>query len=195
MFYIYKITNQINGKSYIGFTDNPKERWSGHRTSSLSVRRPLYEAMRKYGRDNFSFEVIYSHSDKKQALLMEARYIAEHNTYNKGYNLTKGGEHISDKNRKITIERMTNNNPMKVLRTNRGSFTPGHRRTKWSPEQIEKARQSKIGLGNPNYANTAASAHLNEKRTECPHCGTITNHGNFVRWHGDKCKKFTASLY
>lgn len=49
---IYKITNKINGKCYIGQSKNIEERWRHHRTSKLKY--PLYLAFQKYGLENFS---------------------------------------------------------------------------------------------------------------------------------------------
>ena len=59
MGYIYKITNNINGKSYIGKTERTIEiRWKEHlrHIASLQDRLPLYKAMAKYGKENFIVE-------------------------------------------------------------------------------------------------------------------------------------------
>ena len=60
--YIYKITNNINGKVYIGKTNYTIEkRWKEHchDYKKLSFqKRPLYRAMAKYGPENFSIEEI-----------------------------------------------------------------------------------------------------------------------------------------
>lgn len=63
MGYIYKITNDKNGKMYIGKTElpNPEDRWKEHLNDYKKERcekRPLYEAMNKYGVEHFHFEVI-----------------------------------------------------------------------------------------------------------------------------------------
>jgi group I intron endonuclease len=59
--YIYKITNQINGKSYIGLDTKPshlQSRWKNHKRNMNHVSGHLYNAFRKYGIDNFIFEVL-----------------------------------------------------------------------------------------------------------------------------------------
>lgn len=57
--YIYKITNLINGKSYIGQTNDYKRRFREHREKNYKESdKLLYKAFDKYGIENFSFEVI-----------------------------------------------------------------------------------------------------------------------------------------
>ena len=60
--YIYKITNTINQKSYIGKTINSiAERWKEHKKDSkrsYCKDRPLYRAMNKYGIENFTIEQV-----------------------------------------------------------------------------------------------------------------------------------------
>lgn len=89
---IYKITNQINGKIYIGQSQNISQRWKAHRKHYQKDDYPIYRAMRKYGIDNFSFEVIEECSleelnDKEKYWI---KYYDSHNPSN-GYNLTDGG--------------------------------------------------------------------------------------------------------
>lgn len=59
---IYKITNLKNSKIYIGQSSNIMKRWYQHIINSKSknkqYERPLYQAIRKYGIDNFNFEII-----------------------------------------------------------------------------------------------------------------------------------------
>ena len=59
---IYKITNSINNKIYVGKTKvDPKLRWTQHQNSinhRISYRKPLILAMKKYGVNNFSFEIL-----------------------------------------------------------------------------------------------------------------------------------------
>lgn len=95
MAYIYKITNNINGKIYIGKTCNTiehrlKEHIRDSRKKQLEIR-PLYRAMNKYGAENFSIEEIEECpteivSDREQY------WIAYYRGYEEGYNATKGGD-------------------------------------------------------------------------------------------------------
>lgn len=90
---IYKITNQINGKSYIGKTNkNIEERLKEHkkeRKKDRSKNRPLYRAMNKYGVDNFIIEKIEETNNPEER---EIYWINYYNTYHHGYNATKGGD-------------------------------------------------------------------------------------------------------
>lgn len=95
MAYIYKITNQINGKSYIGKTGeiNPHEGSKEHLRERIKDRwknRPLYRAINKYGEENFKFEVLEETNFPEER---EQYFIQYYNTYgNTGYNATLGGD-------------------------------------------------------------------------------------------------------
>ena len=84
--YIYKITNKINGKSYIGQTKYLEKRWRQHITVNAYA---IGKALRKYGVENFDFDVLDYTSDFDAR---EIYYIELYQTYYYGYNLTKGGE-------------------------------------------------------------------------------------------------------
>lgn len=92
MGYIYKITNILNQKSYIGKTiRDPEIRWNEHKQDSKHPNLPLQRAFKKYGINSFSFEII---EEVKEELLDEREkyYIKKFNTYKQGYNATLGGE-------------------------------------------------------------------------------------------------------
>lgn len=97
MAHIYKITNELNNKSYIGKTEkaNPLDRFYEHIKDSKSENkenRPLYRAFNKYGIENFSFEVIETVL-LEEGSAREIYWIAKCQTYgNTGYNATKGGD-------------------------------------------------------------------------------------------------------
>lgn len=93
---IYKITNNINGKMYIGLTSvSLRERWTNHKSNCRNPAKytsALYSAMRKYGVDNFSIEQIDSAGTLESLNLLEIHYIAKFDTISpKGYNLDNGG--------------------------------------------------------------------------------------------------------
>lgn len=90
---IYKIVNQINGKVYIGFDSSwPKRKYS-HKYHIKNRNQHIYLAFRKYGWENFNWEVIYQSTDGQHCLNeMEPYFIKEYNSYYTGYNETFGGE-------------------------------------------------------------------------------------------------------
>lgn len=95
MAYIYKITNSINGKIYIGKTLNTiEERFKEHCQDYKKRRmehRPLYSAMSKYGVENFSVEEV-EHCEDSEAEEREIYWISRYGSFGNGYNATKGGD-------------------------------------------------------------------------------------------------------
>jgi hypothetical protein len=102
----------------------------------------------------------------------------------------KDGTHIflSPEFRKKNSNRMKKNNPMSIMKTNKGSFKKGHKPV-INEERNKKISESKIGYKNPNFGKIGCANHLNNKNVQCPHCKIITNIGNAKRWHMDNCKK------
>lgn len=101
--YIYKITNTVNKKVYIGQTIiSIKRRWKRHIASSKNENTPDYDvkfhrALRKYGEDAFIVEELtFVEAKSKEELIksldvLEITYIEECDSYNNGYNSTRGG--------------------------------------------------------------------------------------------------------
>lgn len=93
--YIYKIWNDINDKLYIGKTlSTIEERFRGHcrdKTSRKCEKRPLYNAMNKYGEEHFHIELI-EECDIDLLSQRECYWIEFYNAYHNGYNATKGGD-------------------------------------------------------------------------------------------------------
>ena len=91
---IYKITNTINGKIYIGRSTNVQDRWVQHIKSALEIgtiaKTQLYKEMKNYGIENFSFELLEK-CDKNQLNEKEKYYIALFKTNEWGLNENSGG--------------------------------------------------------------------------------------------------------
>jgi group I intron endonuclease len=89
---IYKATNKIDGKAYIGFTKHWPLRKNIHESRARTDKGEYFHnALAKYGEDNFIWEVLLTDA----TLQDEIDLIEEHGTYwetGQGYNLTKGGE-------------------------------------------------------------------------------------------------------
>lgn len=99
MFYIYVFTNQINNKKYVGQTNNPSRRLREHKSAYQNKNASSYDsvfhrAIRKYGWENFSFEIIDQANTQEEINQLEKYYIKEYDSLvwnNKGYNIELGG--------------------------------------------------------------------------------------------------------
>ena len=92
MAYIYVITNNLNSKQYVGKTERPdvRIRFNEHLREALKhPDRPLYRAINKYGKENFSIETLEQTNDAENR---EIFWIKELDTYRNGYNATLGGD-------------------------------------------------------------------------------------------------------
>ena len=100
-FYIYLITNLLNGKVYVGKTNKPDIRWRNHKKFALGGKAKypndffaVHAALVKYGINNFSFEIIDQFDSEEVAYLSETIIIllscSNLNKY--GYNCNLGGE-------------------------------------------------------------------------------------------------------
>lgn len=95
---IYKITNKVNGKSYIGQTRYTIEfRWKQHQHKNDNTY--FHNAIHKYGIENFSIEILEK-CNIEDLNSREIFYIAKYDTFKNGYNLTIGG----DGNRKLLLD-------------------------------------------------------------------------------------------
>lgn len=92
---IYKITNKVNGKCYIGKTSiGYEKRFKKHKLNAENkINRRLYDAMNYYGYDNFTIEVLDTCIDEKELAAKEIKYIKQFNSLMpNGYNMTLGGD-------------------------------------------------------------------------------------------------------
>ena len=96
---IYCYTNKINGKKYVGQTINPKNRYSAHKSSYQNPKDKEYDsllhrAFRKYGFENFTYEVLVQDIDDVEILnQLEKYYIKKLNCQiPNGYNVESGGK-------------------------------------------------------------------------------------------------------
>lgn len=99
-YYVYKHTSP-SGKIYIGITQQrPTKRWgAGY---NYDYNDHFFNAIRKYGWDNFSHEILFSGLSREEAKAKEIELIAFYDSANrnKGYNVSPGGEMQSDSTKK-----------------------------------------------------------------------------------------------
>lgn len=84
------IINILNGKVYVGQTCNLSERWRNNGKNYFNSIK-FYNAIKKYGWDNFTHEVVYSNLNKQAADKLEKELIHKYNSIEEGYNLKEGG--------------------------------------------------------------------------------------------------------
>lgn len=90
-YYIYKATNKINGKSYIGQTVDYRRRLWQHRRCYEKEDCKFHDAIKEFGFDNFECEIIGTCTNKNEAEKLERKYIELYGSYRNGYNENKGG--------------------------------------------------------------------------------------------------------
>lgn len=94
---IYCYTNLINGKKYVGQTINPDQRYNQHKSSAFNENdkdydTPLHRAFRKYGYDNFDYNVLLIAEDINILNELEVYYIEKYDCkIPNGYNILDGG--------------------------------------------------------------------------------------------------------
>ncbi len=150
LFHIYKLTNTINNKCYIGFTQDIKKRIVEHQSESKNNKsRLIYKAIQKYGFAIFHLETLYSGSDAEFALrVMEPKLIKEHNSHfidGYGYNMTYGGDGIlgyihNDATKKIMKEKRALQVFSDETKQKMSNSSSGKKKTKNHNENIAKAR-------------------------------------------------------
>ena len=155
---IYKIVNKINNKVYIGQTKNTaEERFKGHLARYRNgCGGKLYNAMRKYGIENFYIETIDSVDDKssdceKELNEKEIYWINYYNSTEDGYNVLIGG----DVNRMYSPEAIKNHkNKMSLPETRKKISDSLKLYRKNNPfSEDHRKRLSKSAMGNHNFGN------------------------------------------
>lgn len=96
LFYLYRITNLINNKIYIGQSISPRARWYQHKNDASKDSPPMVitQAIKKYGNENFSFEIIATCKNQDNANDLETILVFQNESHistGKGYNVSYGG--------------------------------------------------------------------------------------------------------
>lgn len=144
---VYVITNQVNGKHYVGITtQNVKQRWAEHmyRFRSGDRDHKLYLAMRKYGVENFICLELPAIPDQCSLAEQERLLIAKLDSYNNGYNMTPGGDEVSPETAKKISDALSGR-----------KHTAEHHRKMWASR---KANPDYVSPGERVKQNPNASA-------------------------------------
>ncbi len=151
--YLYKITNKVNNKVYIGQSLQPRKRWHQHKRDMDKPYQKIGEAIKKYGVDNFEFEVIACALSPQDADEGEKNLIIQYDSLiqnGKGYNIVLGGsaasrnaawkagvkswrESLSDEQRQELSRKLSEATKKQIM--TKGHPAQGH---KWTDEQKER---------------------------------------------------------
>jgi group I intron endonuclease len=117
--YIYKITNKLNGKCYIGQTVDITRRFNQYKKFQCKHQPKLYNALKKYNIDSFTFELFDTAVDSETLDFLEETYIACFDSVDRGYNCIPGGHvtnsmkgkhHTEESKRKISNQKQGTKN-------------------------------------------------------------------------------------
>ena len=163
MHYLYKITNQLSGKVYIGQTVNDKNRWIAHKSyakNSEETGQYIHRAMAKYGVENFTFDVIATCKTQEDADEAESILINQYDSKNKehGYNIKPGGntaphsEETKEKLRQATYRQIAEKGHPAAGRIVSEEERELHRKIRletpleYTPELRQKMSEAHIGI-------------------------------------------------
>jgi group I intron endonuclease len=148
---IYKITNLLGQKCYVGQTWQPmKDRFIQHACKNDSAK--LFHAMKKYGKDNFTIECLTIVSTQALADYYEIYFISKYSSNNRdvGYNISNGGKgvgkHSSETKMKIsvTLSGRKNGPCSKEHKANMSAAKIGHVVSAETRSKISEANTGKL---------------------------------------------------
>lgn len=141
---VYKATNILNGKMYIGQTTRPERRFAEH-TWKGSKSKILSAAIKKHGKENFEFRILCWCPDKTYADMVETKLIEAHDTRRVGYNICAGGEGFgSGEDHPKFGKTLSEEARRKIGAAKAGALNPHYGKPN-SPEQKAKIRESLLG--------------------------------------------------
>lgn len=177
--YIYKISNNINGKFYIGKAINAEKRFKRHKyLAKKGVKRHFYNAIRKYGENNFTLSII-EECDNEIINDREKYWIERLNATNPliGYNNASGGEggntwqyntHKEDTKKKLSQKlkgHAVNYDAIKKQAEKRkGTHIPEKQKQKISATLKEKYKKGEININIPPFYDRTGSTQTKETR-------------------------------
>jgi group I intron endonuclease len=197
--YIYKITNTVNGKVYIGKSVDPAVRWSKH--VSNAKRKPkdqffyLQASIGKYGENSFRLDIIDECKDAESAYSREIYWIDYYKSTNPkiGMNLTAGGD--GTLGHTVSAEARE-----KISKANKGRKMPEWLRQKLiavntgivrSEETRKKMSAHQVGAGNHQYGKPTSEE---QKRVASKtHKGRIISKETKSKMRASAIKRFAQS--
>jgi len=152
MYIIYKLSNNIDGKIYIGQTSRSlKIRFNEHCLSNSGCHK-VQSAIKKYGRENFKIELITITGTQSVADYWEIYFIDKYQTLSReyGYNIRDGGSvgKFNNKGRKHTPDELSKMSKSQIGRII--SFETRQKMSEAKKDYIPWNKRSKTNLQTPN---------------------------------------------
>lgn len=214
---IYLIRNRINGKCYIGKMQGYiKSRINQHLSGKCKGSRALYNAIKKYGKENFSYEILYSGVNPDLLPNFEKALIRIYKAkFPNGYNLTDGGEGLSGfvfpndskvfsaetkRKRSESVRKTFTESPEIWFEAQRKATEAAAEKNKGKPRPAETRDKISIGHRKPDYTemhdfffSLPADMHMSIKRQmlreKFPDVGESTLSHRIHKWTGIKSVK------
>jgi group I intron endonuclease len=218
MILIYKITNSVNGKVYIGLTTTSlKKRMSNHVRHSRKIKpnQRIHQAIAKHGKENFLIEQIDFSKTEQEANDREIYWIEHYNStqYEKGYNMSKGGsgskkvqahrDSMTEQQKKdMTKNANLSKTGMKESAESKKLKSDAQNKI-WSnitkEKRLERGQKSKAGVSKENkikqisvLLNSVSPARqkgFKNRLIRCPYCKKEGGANAMPRYHFENCKE------
>jgi group I intron endonuclease len=201
IYYLYKITNKLNGKIYIGVheTDNLEDGYMGSGKAIIS-------AIKKYGKENFTKEIMEFFDNREAMYLRESNLVSsEFCQDNMNYNMAPGGKggtiilnrspfsgpHTEETKNKIRLSLLgripSAETRMKISKNNFSKRNPIKQK-----EHAIKAgkKRAEMYIRTPELKEKISQTLTGKKHNKisCPHCHTFGGERAMKRYHFDNCK-------
>jgi hypothetical protein len=199
-FYIYKITNLVNGKIYIGAHEGELD--DGYFGSG----KLILAAIKKYGKQNFSKEILERCSSREALFIREAEIVTEHFIKSEdNYNLVPGGSggsilsnrkpftemHSSETKKRISDSlkgRVVSNETRKRLSENNWARTNPEAQRLSAKKAAASRKTWKAPSNKTKEKISVALTGVLQEIVKCPVCGNSGGKNAMRRWHFENCK-------